>query len=300
MTEQPRIVTRTRRTAEPIERRLPFTAEMIPAQPEVLGSYRHEAWREYERHPMPTTSDEAWRRTDLRGLDTDSFVLPGAGAHLDLPPLPERLLQPVADTAHGGEVILMPGGATTRLDSDLAAQGVVFTDFETAGRDHADLLARLAGKVVKPSEGKFAALSAALGTTGVLLYIPSGVKVIQPLHSLLWGPGVRMAHLSHVIVWLEEGAEATYVHEYASPDEQGGQTLHSGIVEVRVGQGASLRFVELQSWGRNVWNITHERARVEANGTLEWVFGAIGSGLTKNFSDLDLAGQGSEIGRAHV
>jgi Fe-S cluster assembly protein SufD len=75
--------------------------------------------------------------------------------------------------------------------------------------------------------------------------------------------------------------------------ETGGQSLHAGIVEIRVGPRANLRFVELQSWGEHIWNFTHERARVERDGTLEWIFGSIGSHLTKNFTDLDLVGPGA-------
>ena len=69
--------------------------------------------------------------------------------------------------------------------------------------------------------------------------------------------------------------------------------FHAGIVEIKVLQGASLKFVELQSWGKNIWNFTHERIRVERDGNLDWIFGAIGSKVTKNFSELDLAGEGS-------
>jgi Fe-S cluster assembly protein SufD len=52
-------------------------------------------------------------------------------------------------------------------------------------------------------------------------------------------------------------------------------------------------FVELQSWGENVWNFSHERVHVDRDGNLDWIFGAIGSRLTKNFSDLELMGRGS-------
>ncbi len=84
------------------------------------------------------------------------------------------------------------------------------------------------------------------------------------------------------------------MHEAASPDETEGQTLHVGAVEIFVGKAASLRFVELQSWGRHVWNFSHERVKVERDGRIDWIFGSLGSQLTKNFLDLDLAGQGSE------
>ena len=122
--------------------------------------------------------------------------------------------------------------------------------------------------------------------------MPRGVQVEEPLHSILWGAGADLAHLSHLIVYIDEGASATYVHEAASPDEDGA-SLHAGIVEITVNDGANLRFVELQSWGKNVWNFSHERAKIGRDANLDWVFGAVGSRLTKNFSDLDLAGVGA-------
>ncbi len=126
----------------------------------------------------------------------------------------------------------------------------------------------------------------------MFLYVPRNVQVEQPLHSMLWGPGANLAHISHLLVLVDEGASVSYVHESASPTETG-DALHAGIVEIKVMEGASLKFVELQSWGKHVWNFTHERIRVERDGNLDWIFGAIGSKLTKNFSELDLAGEGS-------
>jgi Fe-S cluster assembly protein SufD len=93
-------------------------------------------------------------------------------------------------------------------------------------------------------------------------------------------------------VYLEEMAAATYVHEYASPTENE-QSLHGGIVELHIGKAARLTFVELQSFGRNVWNFTHERANVDRDGTLDWIYGAVGTHLTKNFSEINLIGEGS-------
>ncbi len=60
-----------------------------------------------------------------------------------------------------------------------------------------------------------------------------------------------------------------------------------------VGDGARLTFVELQSWGQHVWNFTHERCRIGRDAQIDWIFGAVGSRLTKNFTELDLDGQGS-------
>jgi Fe-S cluster assembly protein SufD len=242
---------------------------------------------------MPKTTDEPWRRTDLRRLAAASFRLPDLEEFEDLPGVPDELLEPLIGDRHGGQIVLLPGGSQVTVTTELVQQGVVFTDFRTAEEKHPEILRKTLGQIVHPDESKFSALAAALGTNGALAYVPRGVQVEQPLHSVTWGPGVGLTHLSHLVVWLEAGASLTYVHESASPTEPGGQTLHSGIVEIHVGPGANLRFVELQSWGEHVWNFTHERARVERDGNLDWVFVAVGSHLTKNFSDLDLVGEGS-------
>jgi Fe-S cluster assembly protein SufD len=97
-------------------------------------------------------------------------------------------------------------------------------------------------------------------------------------------------------VLVDTDASVTYVHESASSTEAEGQSMHAGIVEIALEAGSDLKFVELQSWGEHVWNFTHERARVARNANLDWIFGALGSRLTKNFSDLDLVGPGA-VGR---
>ena len=92
---------------------------------------------------------------------------------------------------------------------------------------------------------------------------------------------------------MEQGASATVVFEAASPTDDE-ETVHAGIVELQLADDARLRLVELQNWGRHVWNFTHERARLGRDAALEWVFGAVGSRLTKNFSEINLAGRGAE------
>lgn len=268
-----------------------FSNGSVKSAPGTLGEYREKAWETFEILPYPTTSDEAWRRTDIRGLD-GSITLPGKDSYLDFSPVPDNLLEPLVSEKQGGQIILLPGGVQKKIPSDLAKAGVIFTDFLTAAEDHSEIFYPVLGQIVKPEDGKFAALSAALGENGVFVFVPRGVKVESPLQSILWAAGPGLAHFSHLVIWLEEDASLTYVHENASPDEPE-QAVHSGIVEIYVGSGASLRFVELQSFGNHVWNFTHERARVCQNGQLDWTFGAVGSELTKNFSDLDLVGPGA-------
>jgi Fe-S cluster assembly protein SufD len=293
------VVRRTRRSTRRGPGDFNFTRDLIPfwtsrnGAPQYLRDYHLQAWEAFEKLPMPTTKDEPWRRTDLRGLEADTFRLPSEEDQDRLPQPPSELLQPLIGEEHGGQIILTPTRASVELDDSLAKQGIIYINLKRAQIEHPDILEKILGQVVRADEGKFAALAAAMAQQGVLVYVPKGVEVEKPLHSILWGPGTGLAHFSHLLVWLDEGASLTYVQEYASPNEIEGQTLHAGLVEMHVGDGASLRFVELQSWGENVWNFSHERARVGKDGNLDWVFGALGSHMTKNFSDLDLIGEGS-------
>ena len=297
MTESKRVVTSTRTRAK----RTPsgefaFSESMVPvwndgkSQSEFLSNYRRSAWSAFQRLSIPKTSEEAWRRTDLRRLETDSFEL--VRKDKDLPAVSKELLQPLVGDTHGGQISLSPAGVEVYLAPELEAQGVIFTDFQTAAQKHSDVLEKVLGQIVAVDEDKFTAMTAAFSELGVLLYVPKGVRVTEPLHSVLWGPGNRRAYFSNLIVYLEEQSSVTYVHEYASPNESE-QTLHSGIVEIFVGKAADLRFVEFQSWGDQVWNFTHERAKVERDANLDWIFGAVGSKLTKNFSEINLVGEGS-------
>jgi Fe-S cluster assembly protein SufD len=294
-----RIITRTKPGVAAETGDFRFTPEMIPALsknwsgPAFLREYRERAWSAFERLPMPTIKDEPWRRTDIHALESSRFILPEGDGLKKLPVAPKWLTRPMVSKMHGGQVILGPDKTKITLDISLARHGVIFTDLQTAEREHPNLLANIIGQIVKPDEGRFAALTAAMEQYGVFAYIPSGVQVEIPLHSVIWGPGAGLAYFSHIMVWLEPGSSLTYVHEAASPDGEAEQSLHSGLVEIHISNNARLQFVELQSWGDNIWNFSHERAQVGRDANLEWIFGALGSNLTKNFSEIDLIGEGA-------
>ncbi len=292
MQEKPRVVVSRTKRAETPARDFAFAEADLPATSGVAADYQKRAWAALRKQTLPDVTQEAWRRTDLRALPIESFRLPSESAYEDLPSVPSDLLKPLIADQHGGQIVLLPGGATVDLDPALAEKGVVFCDLKTAQKKHTALLERILGQTVNVEEGKFAALAGAFAENGIVLYVPKNLQVDQPLHSILWGPGEGLAHISHLLILVDEGASVTYVHESASPTEVK-DALHAGIVEIKVMQGATLKFVELQSWGKHVWNFSHERIRVERDGSLDWIFGAIGSKLTKNFSELDLVGEGS-------
>ncbi len=258
-----------------------------------LREARLAAWDLYESLPMPTTQDEAWRRTDYRHIDWESAgtLTPPNGATVDAIPATNR--QPLLGDEQGGMLAFVDGALVhSAIHPDLAAQGVIFTDLHTAAREHADLVrAHLGTHAVPPDRGKFAALNAALWTHGVFLYVPRGKAITLPAHSIFYStrPG---ATLGHLLVVLEEGASIDYLHENLSPTLEA-HSAFIGTTELIVKDSAILRFVNLQDWGHSMFEFSHQRARVGSSGQLDWITGQMGSKFVKAFMEIELDGEGS-------
>jgi Fe-S cluster assembly protein SufD len=290
MTEAPIVINRTRTRV--MENDFNFTKEMIPeVKSEQFNAYQREAWEIFSDLPHPTDKDEAWRRTSLSKLDKHSINF-NNGSHREVV-IPDNFKTPVIEGRQAGQLILFPGGKSRILEDNYQKSSVIFDDLDTVIINNPELVLRTAGSMVHAADGKFAALATAFGNHGVFLYIPRGVKIKEPIHSLFWNQGNNIGVFSHNVIWLEDDAEVTFVQEYASEPDQNLTKFHSGILEVHVGKNASLKMVELQSWGEGVWNIMHERVNVQQNGELTWIFGVLGSHLTKSFSSVDLAGSGA-------
>ena len=197
------VVTKTRTHGERKIQDFTFNHEMIPLNtdsPEFVRRYREQAWQDFQNFSMPTTSDEPWRRTDIRKLKADTFRLPDNGEVSGLPTIPDELLQPLVGDQHAGQIILEQAGSRSNIDNALKDRGVIFTDLKSAEREFPQILEYILGKIVKSDEGKFAALAAAFAENGVLVYVPKGVEVERPLHSILWGPGIGLAYFSHILI----------------------------------------------------------------------------------------------------
>ncbi|MCG0057138.1 Fe-S cluster assembly protein SufD, partial [Escherichia coli] len=72
--------------------------------------------------------------------------------------------------------------AYSTLTEELKSQGVIFTDIQTAAKEHSDLVEKYFMKDgVKVDEHRLTALNAALLNGGVFVYVPKNVEVQEPL-----------------------------------------------------------------------------------------------------------------------
>jgi Fe-S cluster assembly protein SufD len=274
-------------------------------EPAWLVELRRSAWKVFQDLPMPSTQQEEWRRTDIRGFHLDRFDL-AMGASGILPvPHGSTGETPVAPGIEPAGAMLAEGvdlaGSVVAIDSrphhacldpELTARGVVFGSLDELVREHGDLIEPyLLTRAVDPYYDKFSALHAACWSGGMMLYVPKGVRIDRPLHMLsaMTAGGTDMGH---ALIVLDEGAEATVLAETASsnPTDAG---FHCGAVEILVGPGARLRYVNLQNWGTGVWHFAHHKALVGRDASLQWTIGALGSRLAKVNQHVALIGEGA-------
>lgn len=178
---------------------------------------------------------------------------------------------------------------------EVAAQGVVYTDMESAlTGPYGDMVRRHFMKLVPPSDHKFAALHGAVWSGGSFVYVPPGVSVEIPLQSYfrLNAPGA--GQFEHTLIIVDEGAYLHFIEGCSAP-KYSVANLHAGCVELYVGAGARLRYSTIENWSKNMYNLNTKRARVEEGGTIEWVSGSFGSHTSCLYPMSILAGEGSRM-----
>ncbi len=168
------------------------------------------------------------------------------------------------------------------LKEELGDQGVIFTDTDTAVREHSDLLREYFGTIIPPEDNKFAALNSAVWSGGSFIYVPPGVSIEFPLQAYFRINAERMGQFERTLIIVDEGAQVHYVEGCTAP-MYSSESLHSAVVEVVVKRGARCRYTTIQNWANNIYNLVTKRAVAYRDATMEWVDGNLGSRLTMKY-----------------
>lgn len=231
-------------------------------EPEWMIRSRVEAWKEFERLPMPTKRDEDWRYTDLGNLDLNKFSL-------------------------GNGLVL-----NHRIKNEFRKERIVFMDMNNALIDYPDVFKKyFMTQCFIPEENKFVAFNAALWNSGTFLYVPEGVEIDKPLYSSMFATS-GSSIFTHNLVVLEEGAKINYIEEYLSRYRES-NVLCNDITEIILNDSSKLNLVSLQSWGLNVLNFSTKRAILNKNNSLNIIFGSLGGKLSRLDVDTVFKGKNS-------
>jgi Fe-S cluster assembly protein SufB len=180
-----------------------------------------------------------------------------------------------------------------QVNEELEKQGVIFTDMDTALREHEDLVKQYFGTIIPPNDNKLAALNSAVWSGGSFVYVPPGVHVEMPLQAYFRINTQNMGQFERTFILADEGSFVHYVEGCTAPTYSS-DSLHSAVVELLAKPGARIRYTTVQNWSANVFNLVTKRAVAERDATVEWVDCNLGSKLTMKYPAVYLTGE-----RAH-
>jgi Fe-S cluster assembly protein SufD len=256
-------------------------------EPQWITEARRAAFEQYEFLLQQELDPEEFKRVDLRIFNAARYRTtqeqPDSSAV-------STLLRD--ETEYGGSIAHVDGHMTQSSVIDaITAQGVLFGDLQTLLTEHRELLEpHFMKRAVTPDADRFAAWHAAFWTSGTLLYVPRGVEVELPLHSLIAHNRDGVAEFGHTLIILEDEARATLLEETASANADS-SGLHVGCVELIVGKHANLRYVQLQNWNQKSWHFAHQAGCVASEGSLQWTVVGLGSRLSHINQKINLDGR---------
>lgn len=274
-------------------------ASRTDGEPDWLSQRRREAWAIYEDTPMPTTKLEDWRYTDLRRkLDLDALTLLDTPPSVDPETLPEPVRQTMSEDREAAAHVVAVDGrvAVLDLDAELQSQGVVLTSLRDAvaqGGTAAELLERhLATRALPATDGKFQALSAALWSDGVLLYVPRDVQVSAPIRVTRWLSRAGVASFGRTLIVAERGSQVSFVDEVLSADMDRQSLLSTGV-EVIAQDNAQVQYVCLQRMGAGAFFLSQQRTLANRDSTLDTLNVNLGGSVARVDLNAQLLGPGA-------
>src|SRR5437667_2917892 len=268
------------------------------SEPDWMRKYRLKALKHFDARPMP------WWGADLSGIDFENIYyfirstekqaqswedLPedirGTWDKLGIPEAEKKFLGGVS-AQYESEVVYH------KIKDELDSMGVLFTDMDTALRDHPEIFKEYFGTIIPPNDNKFAALNSAVWSGGSFVYVPEGVRVEIPLQAYFRINAQNMGQFERTLIIAAPGSYVHYVEGCTAPTYTS-DSLHSAVVEIKVQEGARVRYTTIQNWSKNVYNLVTKRAAAYRNATMEWVDGNLSSKVTMKYPAVLLMEEGA-------
>ncbi len=268
----------------------------MKGEPSWMRKFRLKSLEHFLKRPMPT-----WG-ADLSGIDFDDiyyYIKPVQQQGKTWEEVPaeikdtfDRLGIPEAERKFLAGVTAQYESEAVyhKVREDLSKLGVIFTDMDTALRLYPDIIKEHFGTVIPYTDNKFAALNSAVWSGGSFVYIPAGVRVEIPLQAYFRINAQNMGQFERTLIIAEPGSYVHYVEGCTAPTYA---SVHSAVVEIKVLQGARVRYTTIQNWSKNVYNLVTKRAAAYRDATMEWVDGNLGSKVTMKYPAVLLMEEGA-------
>ncbi|MBW6474789.1 MAG: Fe-S cluster assembly protein SufB [Anaerolineaceae bacterium] len=271
---------------------------VIKKEPEWMLEFRLKALKHYMQRPMPN-----WG-ADISHLDLDNiiyYVKPSEMESKSWDDVPDNIKDTFNKLGIPEAEQKFLAGVGAQYESEmvyhsiqehLEKQGVIFLSIEEGLRQHPDLFREYFGTVIPIEDNKFSALNSAVWSGGSFVYVPKGVKVDLPLQAYFRLNVANIGQFERSLIIADEGSQVHYVEGCTAPTYTS-DSFHSGVIEIVVKKNARVRYSTIQNWSTNVYNLVTQRAKVDADGTMEWVDCNLGSKVTMKYPSCYLMGEGA-------
>jgi Fe-S cluster assembly protein SufB len=286
------------RTERGLSRKVVEEIAGIKEEPQWMRDIRLRALDVFESKPMPTWGP------DLSGINLNDmyyYARASERAERDWNDVPDYIRQtfdrlgiPEAERKFLAGVGAQYDSETVyhNLRQELAKQGVIFCDTDTAVREHPELVQQYFGTIVPITDNKFAALNSAVWSGGSFVYVPEGVNVEIPLQAYFRINAENIGQFERTLIIAEPGSFVHYIEGCTAPIYTS-NSLHAAVVEVIVKKGARVRYSTVQNWSTNVYNLVTKRSVAYEDAVVEWVDGNLGSHVTMKYPAVVLLGPGA-------
>jgi len=271
----------------------------LKSEPDWMRGFRLQAYRRFLDKPLPTWGADLTgidfqniyyflRATDRMGRSWDEVPesIKNTFDRLGIPEAERKYLAGVS-AQYESEVVYH------QVKEELSKQGVLFTDMDTAVKEHPEIVRRYFSKVIPPGDNKLAALNSAVWSGGSFIYVPPGVRVEVPLQAYFRINAENVGQFERTLIIADEGAFVHYVEGCTAP-VYSSNSLHAAVVELVALPHSRIRYTTIQNWSANVYNLVTKRAVAHEDAVVEWVDGNLGSKVTMKYPSVVLRGR-----RAH-
>ena len=270
----------------------------IKNEPEWMLEYRLKSLRCFLEKPMPT-----WG-VDLSEMNFDEYTYynrPSDNLTDKWDEVPEKIKDTFNRLGIPEAEQKFLAGASAQYESEVVyhnmleevrEKGVIFLDIDSGLREYPEIFKKYFDTVIPYNDNKFSALNGAVWSGGSFIYVPPGITLDKPLQSYFRINSERMAQFERTLIIVDKGSDIHYVEGCTAPSDSK-DSLHAGVVEIVVLEGAKCRYTTIQNWSKNIYNLVTQRAKVYKNGSMEWVDGNIGSKVTMKYPACILAEEGA-------
>lgn len=260
---------------------------------EVLNAPRAEAFADFERLGFPTRKQEKYKYTDI-----SKFFEPDYGLNLnclDIPVNPYEVFKcDVPNMSTSLYFVVNDAFYNKALPKSHLPEGVILGSLKEVAEQNPELIRKYYHKLADSSKDGVTAFNTALAQDGVVLYVPKNVVVERTIQLVnILRSDVNLMMNRRVLIILEEGAQARMLACDHAMDNV--NFLATQVVEIFVGENATLDFYELEETHTSTVRISNMYVKQEANSNVLLNGMTLHNGTTRNTTHVTLAGENADL-----